>query len=101
MKEESRDPDTPGHGHPGPPPVAAHRQATYDTAVADFEHEVIWRVNAGLRGQDAATVHAALVEELHTRLPGVDLDDIDLWPVASAIADDALSEQLWSAHQPW
>ena len=55
---------------------------------------MIGRVNAGLHGQDAATVHAALVEELHTRLPGIDLDDINLWTVATAIANDTLPEQL-------
>lgn len=42
-------------------------------------------------------IHAALVEDLHRRLPGVDLDDIDLWAVATAIATDTLPDQQWSA----
>ena len=97
MRPESRGAGSPQSGLPEPPREPAARDATYDSAVADFEREVIGRVNVDLHGQDPATVHAALVEDLHRRLPGVDLDDIDLWAVATAIATDTLPDQQWSA----
>jgi hypothetical protein len=70
------------------------RYATYDSAVAHFEREVIHRVNADLHGQDPSQVYRALVDDLHGRLPGVDLDERNLWSIAGAISTCSLPEQV-------
>jgi hypothetical protein len=71
------------------------RYATYDSVVAQFEREVIRRVNRDLSGQDSARVHAELVRNLRARLPGIDFDERNLWTIAGAIASRSLPEQVW------
>ena len=63
------------------------RYATYDSALAHFEQEVIHRVNADLHGENPVRVYGALVNTLHGRLPGVDLDERNLWAIAGAISN--------------
>ncbi|MFZ2012872.1 MAG: hypothetical protein WAV00_03540 [Nocardioides sp.] len=71
------------------------RYATFDSALAQFEHEVIRRVNAALRGHDPGQVYVELVDSLHARLPGADLDRRNLWAIAETISQGTLTEHSW------
>lgn len=70
------------------------RYATYDSVVAQFEREVICRVNEDLPGQDSARVHAELVSNLPVRFPGGAYEEQNLWTIAGAIARSSLPE-IW------
>jgi hypothetical protein len=74
-----------------PPP----RYATYDSALAQFEREVIQRVNDDLGGQGVVEVYDALVTNLHGRLPGIEFDEGNLWAVAGAISRGTFPHQVW------
>jgi hypothetical protein len=69
---------------------------TYDTAVAAFERDVMRQVNQEMHGHDVHLVHATLTERLSGRLPGVELDDVNLRKIARAISDGTLTD--WLAH---
>jgi hypothetical protein len=64
--------------------------ASYDAAVAEFEREMICRTNRDMRGRAAHVIHAALVERLQGRLPGVPLNDRNLRKAARAISNGTL-----------
>ena len=70
------------------------RYATYDSVVAQFEREVIRRVNEDLSGHDSARVRTELVRNLRARLPGGEFEERDLWTIAGAIARSSLPE-IW------
>lgn len=65
-------------------------KASYDTALAQMEREMIRGVNDEMRGQDARQVHEVLVTRFKGRLPGAQMDDRNLQKIAAAISEGTL-----------
>lgn len=67
-------------------------RASYDAVVAEFERDMIRQVDQEMRGQDPHLVHSVLAERIRGRLPGVELDDLDLRTIARAISKGTLRD---------
>jgi hypothetical protein len=67
--------------------TATNTRASYNAALARFERDTIRHVAEEMSGEDPVAINAVLLDAFAGRLPGSELDHLNLQRIASAIAN--------------